>query len=313
MDASIRSRVAWSRRLDRFPTFLAGFLERRLWKWPLRHMREFPKSVTFEVTGGGEWKICRNGLPVATTRTLLDWVGPIGRPLTIVASGPSARDIPTDALKDGSRMILAVNGAPTFLAERGIKPDLWVISDSDFAAVVGRHFEHAAGVPLAVPFKAAAFIAEHFPHELEHRPICLIERVNQWYGIRSLKRSMLFDWNEKSGRPFVSPTEWNGKSVVGWSHRPELGFYSGNSVVFAALQLAVRLGAQDIEIIGMDLSDAKRSYSEGDSAQPSALAKQYNKGILPSFEVMHEALSGRNVVIRNLSPVCPLPGRLFDF
>ena len=101
------------------------------------------------------------------------------------------------------------------------------------------------------------------------------------------------------------------KSVVGWSRRPELGFFSGCTVVFAALQVVVGLGARDIEIIGMDLSNQGHAYQEGEGTLPSTLTLDYADRILPSFELMHEALRNTGVVVRNLSPVCPLPRRLF--
>ena len=79
----------------------------------------------------------------------------------------------------------------------------------------------------------------------------------------------------------------------------------------SALQVAIYLGAKDIEIVGMDLSAAGRAYDEGDRAQPSGLVNDYQKYILPTFEMMHRALKGRGLEIKNLSPVCPLPEYLF--
>jgi hypothetical protein len=101
------------------------------------------------------------------------------------------------------------------------------------------------------------------------------------------------------------------KSVVGWSRRPELGFFSGCTVVFAALQIVIGLGARDIEIAGMDLQGSGHAYKEEKCAIASSLGADYERGILPAFERMHEAIRGSGVVVRNLSPVCPLPREFF--
>ncbi|MGL5017661.1 MAG: hypothetical protein ACRDBP_05980, partial [Luteolibacter sp.] len=99
---------------------------------------------------------------------------------------------------------------------------------------------------------------------------------------------------------------------TGWSATPELGYFSGCTVVFVALQIAARLGARDIEIVGMDLSGAGRVYDEGEKAIPNSLESHYQPVILPSFEMMAKVLSGGEVKVRNLSPVCALPRSLFS-
>jgi Kdo-III transferase WaaZ len=109
----------------------------------------------------------------------------------------------------------------------------------------------------------------------------------------------------------VFPPAGNGKSIIGWSRRPELGFFSGCTVAFAALQIMVRLGARDIEIVGMDLTGKAHAYTEADGAIPSSLDADYEQRILPSFALMGEALKGSGIAIRNLSPVCRLPRRFF--
>ena len=77
------------------------------------------------------------------------------------------------------------------------------------------------------------------------------------------------------------------------------------------MQLVIGLGARDIEIIGMDLGCAGHVCHEGVDVLPTSLAADYAERILPAFEVMHEALRGSGVAVRNHSPVCPLPRRLF--
>ncbi len=249
---------------------------------------------------------------MTTTAPLSGWIGRIDRPVTIVAGGPSARDHPIEELATGNRLVVAVNGVPAFLSERGIQPDAWIVSDPRLGVQTEANFPHAPGTPLALTSCAAASIASRSPEKLAKRPICIIERVNQWHGAPSLDDDALVGLSERSGSPFVFPATGVRKSIVGWSRQPELGFFSGATVTFAALQIVIGLGARDIEIIGMDLCGNGHSYREGTGALPSSLTGDYPWAILPSFELMREVLDGTGIVIRNLSPVCPLPARIFS-
>ena len=274
-------------------------------------MRSFPWSVGFEPTRPGAWTIAVDGRAITTAVPLAEWIGRINRPVTIVASGPSARQHPLAELRSNGRLVVAVNGAPAILAEHGIRPDAWIVSDPRAAFQIERNFPHASDTPLAVTPVTAATIVQQFPAGIVRRPLCLIERVNQWHGVRSLENEELLELNARSGSPFVFPATGVRKSIVGWSHRPELGFFSGCTVVFAALQLVIGLGAREIEIVGMDLGSEGHAYHEGAGALPTSLAADYQDRILPAFELMHEVLRESGVAVRNRSPVCPLPRRLF--
>ncbi len=312
MGKAVQQRIAWDHRARHLPSSLDKFVRGKLWRWPYRHMRGFSRAVQFEQNASGGWQISVDDEPVANSVSLPGWVGSLkGRGVTIVAGGPSARDYPISELRSRGRFIVAVNGVPSFLAESGVKADAVVISDLRLASQIAANFPYTRGVPLAIPAKLAAVLAMRFPEELASRPLCLIERINQWYGVRALKSNCLWDINRQSGTPFIFPAKGNGKSVVGWSQHPELGFFSGNTVAFVALQIVVGLGASDIEIVGMDLTGQSHAYHEGHNALPSGLDKNYQKGILPSFELMHEALVGTGVSVRNHSPVCPLPEGIF--
>ncbi len=276
------------------------------------HMRYIPPDLSMAVAGPGSWELSMNGSRITRTRPLLDLVDSIDRPVSIIASGPSALDYPWDRLRDGRRFVIAVNGSPTLLAESGIVPDLMVVIDDKFCLTGAAHFAAAAGVPLVIETIAGATWAALAPDDVKARDVTLLERVNSWHAIPMLTLPELARMNEQSGSPWSLPEKMDVKSRVGWSARPEWGFFSGRTVTFAALQVAVRLGARDIEIIGMDLEGTGRAYAE-DAAQvrPSYLTIHYTDYILPSFEIMSRALAGTGVHVRNLSPVCPLPRHLF--
>ena len=305
-------RVAkWLRAADSVSTPLGKWLERKLWIGPLRHMRNVGSQITFRQETDGGWSVLKGGATIAAGAPLPELVDCRDRPVSIVATGPSAREYPWDSVRNGERMIVAVNGAPTFLHGLEIQPDLLVVTDPYFAASGKAHFDYAPGVPLVTTTRAAAMLAQHSPEQLTGRRFSIIERVNAWYGVPALSLPELYAVNVSGGSPFHFPEDETLQLKVGWSDRPELGFFSGCTVVFAALQVVAGLGSKDVEIIGMDLSAQPRIYDEAGNPQPSMLQDQYDRYILPSFEMMARALAGTQIRVRNISPVCPLPRNLF--
>lgn len=276
-----------------------------------RHMRSIAPGISFLKNAEGGWTVRNRKETVAEGRSLLGLLGTVDRPVTIVATGPSARDYDWDKARDQGRFVMAVAGAPTLLKEKNVRPDLFIVSDSRFARYGIEHFRNAPGVPLVTVLRGASFLASESPNELVSRPFSLIEQVNSWYGLPQLPYAALLALNQKSGVPFHFPDSPDPAYRIGWSDAPNQGFFSAATVTFVALQIAVRLGARDIEIIGMDLSGASRAYDEGDNPVRNTLGPNYEPVILPSFEMMHHALKDRGVAIRNLSPVCPLPHSLF--
>jgi hypothetical protein len=296
-------------RLYRYlPSAIARLAEKRL---AHRHMRSIASKISFQRKDDSGWMVRHGMQTIVQSRPLEHLVGPLDRPVTIVATGPSAKDYCWEELRHGGRFVIAVNGAPTILKKENVRPDLLVVSDNRFAQHGGEHFLNAPGVPLVTILRAASILATESPNQLLGRPFSLIERINSWHGLPRLPHNALLELNQRSDMPFHFPETPDPNYRIGWSSKPELGYFSGSTVVLVALQIAVGLGATDIEIIGMDLSGAGRAYDEGGKARPSSLVEQYEKTILPSFKIMHRAMENSGVRIRNLSPVCPLPCALF--
>lgn len=296
-------------RLYRFlPHPLARLTERSLC---FRHMRSIAPAISFIRNGDDGWSVRHGTKTIAEGRALQRLVGTVDRPVTIVATGPSAKTYDWDRLRAENRFVIAVAGAPTFLQSVDVRPDLMVVSDSRFARYGIAHFRNAPGVPLVTVLRAASILASESREELLNRPFALIEQINSWYGLPRMPYGDLITINRDSGSPFHFPHPADPHYRIGWSERPELGFFTGATVAFVALQIAVSLGARDIEIVGMDLSGATRAYDEGGKPVRNTLASNYEPVILPSFGMMHRALERGGVTIRNLSPVCPLPRTLF--
>ena len=292
-------------------TSLSRLATRLIWPRKFKHMRYLQPGITFNHLADGRWSILAHGKPFAKSTDLRHLFPKLAMPVSIVATGTSARDYPWDDVLKGERFLIAVNGAPTMLKDFGLVPDLLVVTDREFALTGIRHFEAAPDTPLAIEFLAAAALAAKAPHILTTRPFAVLERVNLWYALPVLNDSKLRRLNEASGSPFVFPEAKDPKCRVGWSHRPELGIFSGRTVAFGALQIAIGLGATNVEIIGMDLSGAGRAYSEDSGQRSSQLQEHYDSFILPSFEIMHLALYGRQIAVSNRSTICPLPAGLF--
>jgi hypothetical protein len=311
-----RNDLGWRTRLNGvagdYSSRLSRMAKRLIWPRRLKHMRYLAPGIEFQTGEDRRFTIYNGGLPLVKSKSLLDLIPNLDAPTSIVATGPTALDYPWGSLRPGERFVIAVNGAPTMLKDLGIVPDLLVVTDREFALTGAHHFEAAKNVPLAIEFLAAAALASTAPHLLTERPFAILERVNMWHGLPALDLRTLGQLNKESQMPFVFPATPEPECRIGWSHRPELGFFPGRTVVFGALQVAIGRGATDVEIIGMDLSGSGRSYSEGSSQRPTQLQAHYDAFILPSFRIMRTALAGRKVAVRNLSPVCPLPGDLFS-
>ena len=292
-------------------TSLSRMMARLIWPRRLKHMRYLAPGITLSRHADGRWGIHAEGVLVAESKPLERLVARPAVPVSIVATGPSALDYTWDSVRNGERFIIAVNGAPTMLRDLGIRPDLLIVTDREFALTGARHLAAAPDVPLVIEFLAAAALAVTEPQHLCGRRFAVVERVNLWHGIPSFDAERLRTLNDLSGMPFVFPGQKDPKCRVGWSYRPELGIFSGRTVVFGALQIAIGLGATELEIIGMDLSGAGRAYSEGSEQRPTQLQQHYQSFILPSFQTMRQALAGSNIVVTNCSPVCPLPQELF--
>jgi len=308
---SLPIRLALSRIARKLPGPLCNFTIKQIWPKSLRHMRFLTDGSQLEPHKDGTWTLHDKTGRVLRSVPLEQTIGHLDQPVSLIATGPSARDHPWQTFKRGERFVIALNGAPTLLKNHGILPDAMIVTDREFSLTGMQHFENAPGVPLVIEVLAAAALAATSPEFLTGRKITIIERVNSWYGIPALSPVELISLNETSNSPLHFPANSDRKMRVGWSTRPELGFFSGRTVAFAALQLVVGLGAKDIEIIGMDLSGSTRAYREGSNIRPSQLETHYEQYILPSFKIMSEVLALSDVRITNRSKTCPLPAEIF--
>ncbi|MBK1833671.1 hypothetical protein [Roseibacillus ishigakijimensis] len=256
-------------------------------------MRRFPAGMWFERGEDGGWELFpegENSQPLAQLR-----VGLRSTRLRIVASGPSLRDY---AGWGEDRVTLAVNGAAAWMEEEGKTPDFLVVSDRRFAREKGELIARGlsrGGHLLATPQVLATLKASGQPLP---PAFSLFEIVNEWYGAPALSREGV------RALGMVLP-ESGQLSRVGWSDDPERGLFSGATVAYPALQLAVWMGGRDIEFAGLDLGGSQRVYEEKE-AQPSQLDVHFERFIRPAFELAKSVLAERPIRLHNPSPVCPI-------
>ena len=176
-----------------------------------------------------------------------------------------------------------MNGAAAWMVEEGKCPDFLVVSDRRFARekgeLIARGLSGGACL-LATPQVLATMVAQGQRLPESH---AVFEIVNEWYGAPALSRE------ELRGLGFHLPGKGQ-LSRVGWSDNVELGVFSGATVAYPALQLAVWLGGRDIEFAGLDLGGSARAYEEKE-AQPSQLDQHFEDFIRPAFELAKTVLS----------------------
>lgn len=302
-------RVRLARIAGKFPPALGKPIVKSIWAGPWKHLKNFDHTFGFERRGTDLVLMRENGAPILDLTPLSKLIGIIDRPVTLVTLGPSAKDHDWEAVKKSGRMIVAVSGGASFLKERGITPDLLVVSDPDFGKTAGYHLTQAPGIPLILEYRVAATLHRYFPATLKGRPVTLVERVNKWFGASALNLRQLAESNCNSDNPFRISKAPDPLLRIGWSDRPGLGIFPSATVAFVALQIVVAHGATEIEIIGMDLGGGQSLYAD---VGTSRLEKEYHNVILPSFREMALALAGRKIRISNLSPFCPLPAEIFS-
>jgi len=309
-----RADFPWRARLLKYAEALPRKVRKQaffaIWSGSMRHMRGLDLDYSFERHEWGLAAMRLKGKPIVNSVPVVDLVSRITRPVTLVAAGPSALTHDWEPLRKSGRMIVVVSGGASFLKERGIIPDLQVLSDPRFCQTGGFHIRDAVGIPLVMEYRCAAALHAFYPDAFANRRIALIERVNRWYGVPALPQAELERLNEAAGGPFHLYQPQTNPNIVGWSDQMNCGFFPSGTVIFVALQILVELGAKEIEIVGMDLGGSQSSIYA--NSQPNRLQEQYAPVILPSFQMMRKVLESRSIRITNLSPTCPLPAEIFS-
>lgn len=226
----------------------------------------------------------------------------------IIASGPSVLSTLSFERHD-KEAYFAVNGAARFLDGFAGSRRYLVICDAAFtrqnAALVLDRLDQGV-VLLTTPdclltlIRCGPGIVDHFDG------VRLFQTVGDPYGCPFATESEL-----RENGLFLRSTD-DRSLRVGWSARADLGVYSGATVAFPALQIAVGMLAKEIEFHGLDLSTQGRAYDEV-APEPSMIGEHLGKYIKPAFELAGKHLKGTGVKVRNKSPDCSIEfAEIFD-
>lgn len=243
-----------------------------------------------------------------------------GLPLNIFASGPSIANLKfeDDLLSSPS---IFVNGSLTLTAEHDFTNIVaYVISDERFIKHNAEILENFyTGQPLYITKPVIEAIAVNLPHIIEKyqhsitiiypvdRPIVSTNRVgflNSLPLINKIGNKKLSLVDFKDHPDFVIDTSGYPKPI-GVSLNIEQGFVEAGTVAFVAAQLAYTLGANQINLYGIDLinSNQPRFYEKQDNAAPCKLDKAITDRIVPSFDLLGRVYGEHGVNVNNYSPV----------
>lgn len=99
-------------------------------------------------------------------------------------------------------------------------------------------------------------------------------------------------------------SEINGEIInyrIGFSDNPFLSCFSGESVAYGALQIALFLKTEKVDFFGLDFTNGGERFYKEKTKLPSRLNKSFEKTILPSFSLAKKKMLERNIQFINHS------------
>jgi KDO transferase-3 len=228
----------------------------------------------------------------------------------IVCSGPSLRDI--DFSRLANHPCFGVNGAVQMFDSHKMSAPFHAATDSDF-------FRHRwdlvermilSGATCFFSVAGVTEICQRQPGLLKDARVCLTEVANRLFN-QPRRTPAEFDRLADQDEQLHVHPDWPGQEGhIGFSGNVAKGLFCGRTIGFRAIQIAYFLGFRRVFVLGMDLGgagDRLRFYDEKTSARPSMLDQDYERWILPSFEVLSINTSRLGFEVYNLSPTSRLP------
>lgn len=251
-----------------------------------KHMRNIGNQFQLRATDIPQiYDIIWNGRKLGQTATLPKAVK--NEDMWLLASGPSINELDLSQLK--GRNIMALNGAITSCEKHALTPTFYAITDRDFFENRMTLVEKAvrSGAHCFFSFNGLARICEQAPHLIAIGDISLLETVNRHYETPQLTNSELEQYCAQDNDLYL-PHANNPK--VGWSHNLSKGVFTANTIAYIGCQIAAHLKTRNAFILGMDLgaTGLARSYEAGSAARPTTIDKDYEKTILPAFQLLSE-------------------------
>lgn len=230
----------------------------------------------------------------------------------LLASGSSVKTFPVSRYADYP--FIAMNGSVIRLIEEKIRPLFYLCTDKSFPAdrpdlaVLGCEFAQH----LAMSMECFYEIFLHDESVLMNKSLYLLERVNRYYEKQPVS-DRSFAWSIRKSTELVGSFSFlfRKPNRVGFSKNIHYGYFCARTIPYVALQLAYTLGFQKVFILGMDLDeDVGRFYEDKGKALPSSLDKNFDKLILPAFQLVSKKIVHKGFRVFNLSPNSRLPNKV---
>ncbi|NJN45940.1 MAG: hypothetical protein HC808_05035 [Candidatus Competibacteraceae bacterium] len=273
----------------------------------LKHMRKLHPDFHLIKSGNaaGNFDIIWKKQRIGTTRPLASLPKATQSACTIIASGPSLAGIDLSQLK--GRVCFGVNGSIVKSTESDLPFTYFVVTDKNFAR---DRFELvkqgiASGAYCLFGFRVLNEIAEREPSLLASDRLLLIQELNARYGIPKLSPVAFDDWADGEADLLLSETDRLKSGWVGFSKCVDKGVFTGQTVVYSAVQVACALGYKQVYILGMDLGGTgslARFYESGNTVASSRLDRDFDPYIVPSFQLARQICDAEGIALYNVSP-----------
>ncbi len=269
------------------------------------HMLEvWPELRLERQAEAGQWRGWYQGQFIGVSSDMNAWknIWQDDKPCFLVGTGPSMRQQNLHRLSDGRSILL--NGALSLIETHGIRPAAVVIVDYRFVRDRGQWL---ALIPPGTPcfFTPAVLraVCQRSMSFLACRPWHVLDNALRPYG--HPRRS----W-QNLGSEFVLDDPHNPQAA--FSLDLVSGFVDARTVMYAACQLAVYAGAQNINLVGFDIANARqpRFNETVRNRLGSRLDKAYDGRILPAMRLFSRICRKRGIRCWNHSPVSCLPAEV---
>lgn len=210
----------------------------------------------------------------------------------IIGSGPSIKTQPISNLRNEKTILL--NGAIHLIRSHNLKPiGVVIIDDSFIRKNINTLSFLSSSTPLFLSFYALKEIIRCVPN-LINNPIYLI------HELKCAGDNIPAEVDQKL-QQFDKPT---------W------GVFDSGTVMAPAIQLAAFIRAQNVWLLGLDISNSKnepRFYETHSNICRSSLLDDYDHKILPFMKLTSAWYKRHNLKIFNCSPITKIPFDIIPF
>ena len=285
-------------------------LRRRVWQsWNPKlpwHMRHYDHRFALQ-SDHGVTRVYWSGRHVADSAPPAP-PGRNGKTLAIVASGPTLLQTPARAWT--GRDVACVNGSILWARQHGVKPRVYIVTDPGFVRRRLDLIKLAAELSDTVCLSTRCLFEtlKQDPTLFTGRKLLLVGNINQPYGREVYTR------REMQANPFIKldPVRMFEERYIGISRDLEFGIFAGGTVVIGAAQVGLGLGYSDLQFLGLDMTHGgtpARFYQEA-KPEPSFINRNFERLILPSFEVLRDVCDEIGVTMSNWSFDSAVPRHL---